>query len=354
MIQTNEQFLLYYLIINVSYFTGLIGLHIFGKGKFCLGVLLTILLSFLYSIRSGDIGSDASNYLLLIADNNTLAQEMSPFIVYIGKIVNALSGNGVLFFFIISLISNLTIFFAFYKIDKKNCLILMAVFSVSFLFLNLNINLLRQGMAISLGTLAIYYVVNNYFFRYFLAVLLAMMIHSSAVILLILPFVLLVQRKWTVYAWVFILLSMYILSISIVSALYYMQGLHWSISRLYWYLTWEDARQFNLKHVYYLYLGMIGIYLYFYERLTIQFKRYTLVFLSVLLLMVIFRVDDFIVDRFSFYFIPIAVVLYVNLYYILGIYRSNFYKLFYILLPFLWLAKSAYQFNLWWILGIVR
>ena len=215
-------------------------------------------------------------------------------------------------------------------------------------------NVLRQGMAISVGFWAIYYIVNYHFTRYAVAVVLATLIHSSAVILFILPVILWVQKKRTVYLCVFILAILYLATASAVTILYYLQDIHWSFARLYWYLTWENIKQFNLKHVYYLYLVIIAIYLYLYESLSIELRRYSLVFLSILVLMVLFRSDDFIVDRFSFYFIPVAVILYVNLYKVLKVNRNNLYKTLFIFLPFMWLGKSAYQFNLWWILGIVR
>lgn len=353
MIETNISFLIYYSIINITYFIGLSFLHSASKYKLILGLFGTIILSLFYSMRSASIGSDAGNYLSLLS-NKPFEQEIEPFIGYIAFFVKLIGGGSILFFFIISLIINLLIFYVFYKIDKKNFLIYMAIFSTTFLFINSNINILRQGMAISVGFLSTYYLVNNKLKYYLLSVLLAIFIHFSAFILFLIPLILKIKTQDFVVKYVILMFFLYFGPISAVDFLYYLKGIHWSIDRIYWYLTWERLKPFDLKHVYYLYIGIIIIYLYKFNSISLQLKRYFLSFSTLLLVIILFRDDDFVVDRFSFYFIPLVIVLYVNLFKLLGIKRNKFYIFIFILLPFLWIFKSIYQFNLWWILGIMR
>jgi len=299
------------------------------------------------------VGSDASMYLNLILDNPNLEQQMSPFIVFIGKLVNYLNGGSFLFFLIISLFINSIMFYTFYKIDSKNYILYMAIYSTSFLFINSNINLLRQGMAISIGFLAIYFLVSAQIKRYFIFVFISIFIHSSAVILLIPFFLLKFKNKFYIILFITIIVCLYMFHISIIDLLYYIHDIHWTLDRLYWYLTWDKIIEFKIKHVYYLYILLIAIYLYKFNYLDLKLKNYFLSFLSVLVIIILFRNDDFVVDRFSFYFIPIAVVLYLNLYKLFNI-RNKFYLFIFILFPFLWIGKSLYQFNLWWILKEMR
>ena len=230
----------------------------------------------------------------------------------------------------------------------------MAFFSTSFLFLNANINILRQGIAIGFLFLSMYYLVYSKIYRYLIFSFIAITVHSSAIVIFIMPFFLYLNNlKRTIY-FVCILLVLVISGISIVDLIYFIKGYHWIIDRLYWYMTWDKITPFNLKHVYYLYIGLVIMYIYKYNSLNTIQQRFFSLFLSLFFIIFLFKVDDFLVDRFSFYYIPLVVYLYFNLLRIYNIKDNMLLLAVFILSPFLWIFKTAYQYNLWWILGEIR
>lgn len=354
MLDTNEFFLIYYLVIGSLYFFTLILVDFRGGDKLSIAIISTITISVLYALRADNIASDSKNYLVFVSESDVLVQGMSPFIIYIGRVVNMMSGGSFVFFLIVSLIVNLGYLYSFYKVDKEKYLIIMAFFSVSFLFLNSNINMLRQGMAISIGTIAIYNAVSSNYLKYFVFSLISLFIHSSAVILFLVPVLLLIKEKQVAWLVFFILAFLFFLDFSIQPFLSELKGFHWSFQRLHWYFTWDNAVRFELKHVYYLYLILIVYCLISFDSLDPLLKRFSLVLLSIPIVVVVFRPGDFMVDRFSLYFVPIILITFVKLTTQSKVFNNGLIYKAFLCLPALWLFKSAYQFNSWWILGNIR
>lgn len=150
------------------------------------------------------------------------------------------------------------------------------------------------------------------------------------------------------------MLGFIISGVSIVDLVYLVKDYHWIMDRLYWYMSWDKLTPFNLKHVYYLYAILVVVYVYKYNSLDVVQKRFFSIFLSLLFIVFLFKVDDFLVDRFSFYYIPLATYLYFNLIKIFNFKKNNIMLAVFILLPFLWIFKTSYQYNLWWIIGEIR
>jgi hypothetical protein len=328
--------------------------HHIKKYKFYLGLGLVILFSILIALRDVSIGSDAGNYYSLVTNPDKFSQKIEPIMYVIAGITRELGGGSFLFFFIISLLMNFLLYLTYYKIDNKNYIIYIIFLSVSFLFLNANVNILRQAIAIGFVFLSMYYLVYFKIYRYLFFSLIAVFVHSSAIVILIMPIFLYLNSQKIIVYFVGILLGLIISDFAIVDLLYYIKDFHWIIDRLYWYMTWDKITPFNLKHVYFLYIIVFILYIYKYNSLDMIQKRFFSIFLSLFFIIVLFKIDDFLVDRFSFYYIPLVVYLYFNLITIYKFKQKQFVLAMFILFPFLWIFKTAYQHNLWWILGEIR
>ncbi|XDF77805.1 EpsG family protein [Aliivibrio fischeri] len=353
MISNDYYFLVYYSVLSLFLFISLLAINFYAQdssNKWGGGLAVIILYCLFFSFRTADVGSDAGNYILLIDNPAGLSQDMSPMIKIIASVVGFLGGGETLFFLAISMLVCITLLYAFYKFERKDFLVVFAIFSVSFLFVNINVNLFRQGIAIAFGTLALSYLIERCYIKYLLFVILATFTHSSAVILL-LSFMLVFFIRSRCYILIYIVccIAFYTFDLSLEQIVFHFKESHWSFARLYWYLTWNKSDLFTLKHIYYLYLFIIIIFLFVFERLNDKQVRLFLVFLTIPSIMTIFRVDDFLVDRFTFYFIPVSALLTFQLFKIFNL-RTNVYvqALFVISLCF-WLGKSILQFNAWWV-----
>ncbi|MDD9185648.1 MULTISPECIES: EpsG family protein [unclassified Aliivibrio] len=315
----------------------------------CVGGGVIILYCIFFSFRTADIGSDAGNYVLLIDNSAALSQDMSPMIKIIASVVGFLGGGEALFFFAISMLICITILYAFYRLERKDFLVVFATFTVSFLFVNINVNIFRQGIAIAFGTLALSYLIEKRYIKYLLFVILATFTHTSAVILL-LSFMLVFFMRSKCYIFIYIACCavFYMLDMSLAQIVFHFKENHWSFARLYWYLTWNKSNVFTLKHIYYLYLIIIIIFLSVFERLNDKQVRLFLVFLTIPSIMTIFRIDAFLVDRFTFYFIPVSVLLTFQLFKIFNLRNNVYVQALFVISLYFWLVKSILQFNIWW------
>ena len=354
MITSPITFLYFYTTLSMSFYILMILLHHAKRYKYCLGLSLIIFFSILTSLRGLSIGSDSSFYFQLVTNPIDFTQQIEPIMYLIASFTRLLGGKSFVFFLIISLIINITLYVAFFKIDGKNYLIYTAFLSVSFLYLNANINIVRQGIAISFVFLSIYYLVNFKTYKYLFFSFIAIFVHSSALVTLLMPLFLFFNTRKRVTYFVILIMILSLSGLTVTYLISLVKDVHWTLDRLYWYMTWGKLTPFKLKHVYFLYIVILLAYILRYQSLDILQKRYFSIFLSLFFIMYVFKVDDFLVDRFSFYYIPLAVFLYFNL---IKIYRFKNYQFvlaLFTLLPFLWIFKTAYQYNLWWILGEIR
>lgn len=354
MINDNYYFLIYYSIVTLFLYLSLLFLHFYSGNSYekkvagSIGIILCYCIAF--SMRTKQVGSDAANYVSLIGDSNALLQEMSPIIKKIAYFVRVFGGgNEQLFFFLVSILTCSVFLFAFYRFDRDNFLLMFSALVVSFMFVNVNMNLLRQGIAIGIGFLSLSYLIDRKYYLYFLCVIFSVLSHSSAVILLFPVVLLCLTRRSLVFLYLLICFIAFCIDLSWSEAIYEYKDIHWTMTRLYWYLTWPIGEVFTLRHVYIIYLVVVLIFLLIYNYLDIREKRIFLVSLSIPTVMVIFKSDDFLVNRFSLYFIPIFSVLYFKLLNVFNIRHKTFYLGWWVILPLVWLIKSIVQFDKWWI-----
>lgn len=188
MISSPIVFLFFHISLSLFFYAFMLFFHHIKNNKFYIGLIYVVSISLLLSLRDVTIGSDSIFYYKLVTNPGDFEQKIEPIMYFIAEVTIFLGGESLLFFFIISLLMNFLLFIAFYKIDKKNYLIYMAFFSTSFLFLNANINIIRQGIAIGFVFLSIYYLVYFKFYRYLFFSFIAVAVHSSSIVVFMVPF----------------------------------------------------------------------------------------------------------------------------------------------------------------------
>ena len=315
-----------------------------------------VFFSVLFSLRDPSIGNDAANYASLVTSPGLLQQKIEPFFLFLAWLVRFFGGNEYVYFFLISLLINVFLLKAFYIFNKNRFHLYYLFFITSFLFINMNMNIMRQGVAISFTTLAIAYYYSKAYLKFLFLIIAAILTHvSSAIILLVPLFGIFNFKPQIIKTLILGLIILYFVKLSTFIQPFTQYGFF--LDKLYWYLTWDKIIPFKLKHVYYLFLILFLVVTVRYFR---DFNNYNLKIsfnslLSVFLIVTLFREDEFLVDRSVFYYYPLIVITVLNL---VDLFNKKFNKdvVLYSMVfgSLIWLGQSLYQFYSWWILGNIR
>lgn len=316
----------------------------------------SFLFSFFFCLRDPSIGSDSVNYASLVTNPGQLKQNIEPFFKFLAYMVRVLGGNEYIFFFLISFIINTSLIKAFYNLNKINFSFYYLLFITSFLFINMNMNILRQGVAIGLSSLAISYFFNKNYYKFLFLSLLSILSHLSGVIIFILPIFYSINLSPKKIALFFLLLTfLYFIKLSTFIEPFVNYGFFFK--QIYWYLTWEKVKPFQIKHIYYLLLVLFSIvtWLYFknFKNKTYKIGFYSL--FSIFFITAFFREDEFLVDRSSLYFFPFVVmIIFESLSFVKNFGNKLIVSYSLIFGSLLWILQSLYQFYSWWVLGNIR
>lgn len=193
-------------LVNINYclilFSGLLS----GKNKrfnkilFYVIEIQTILL---LGLRGKTVGADTHTYIeyfqsLKIGMNLTYIEVGNRLII---RIIAGLCNNPTVMFIVYALISVLPVFWVIKK-ESKNVHLSIIVY-IGMMYYFFSFNAMRQGAAMSLVFVAIYYLKKNKNGRFLLWVLLAASLHNSAIIALLCWLVkklkVRVNKNWSVY-----------------------------------------------------------------------------------------------------------------------------------------------------------
>ena len=126
-----------------------------------------------------EIGTDWLNYSYLFEE---LSYDMEPLFLFFSYIVLAVGGSFHLFVFIIFVIAFLLKIWSFEKLSKSIAISLVIYFG--FWFMVYDINQIRQGFALGLIGVALYFTYKDNFKGFLIVVLLAATMHYPAIIFL--------------------------------------------------------------------------------------------------------------------------------------------------------------------------
>lgn len=292
----------YYFLFSLS----LINI-LFNKRTFSYFVFFVLLV---VSISRFDIGYDWLNYKDIYLyhpktyfNDEILFYALVNFSNYIGlsyrEFVIVCSSLTMLFFFI-----------SFTKIFKDDkFVIVVSYFIVSFVFFE-HFNIIRQGLAISIFSFSLYYVINRDIYKYVFCVLVASLIHTSAIILLPFYFILNKELFSNKYIYAAIIVSVMFLIridinellIKVISVFSYFDFINRYISGGNVVSAFADSKSdLGLSK---LYPAIVFVLCCLFSKVDTSKRRdlifFNAFFISILLLLLSYRVD--IIFRFYSYF----------------------------------------------------
>lgn len=277
--------------------------------KYWGGIIIVSLLSFLIGLRARNIGIDSDQYAAVYLGEYEY-ETLEPVFLLFSNLSYVVQ-HYTFFFVLVSIVTNLLIFHSFKNLTK-HYLIAFALFASSFLFVNINVNVIRQGLALSLFMYSVSLLSNKRVYSYWLASCIAVMTHYTAIV---------VVFYWAVNRLVHIKTSMYFMIlamvcfwfIDVVDVLSLLPADNSYIERVRYYFIWGKANPWGIKHFYYFVLLMVFAYVFLFDRFSVFEKKLFTFYLLGLLLIAIFKDEEMVADRFFYYFIPIGIVLLIAL-----------------------------------------
>lgn len=356
--KTEIDFLAYISILLFSYWLFVFLGSLVKQSNLRLIYLLfgSVLFSFFFSLRSPEIGSDAANYALLVTSPGELNQAIEPFFIFLAFLVRKLGGNEYIYFFLISLLINASLITAYFNFSEEKFHFYYLFFITSFLFINMNMNIMRQGVAISIATLALSYFFQKKILNFFLFTFLAILTHLSSIIFLLIPVLWSLKlRPKQITVLSLGLVGLYFIKLSTLIQPLVQYGFFFD--KLYWYLTWDKVMPFKIKHVYFLLmiLFLIALVVHFKNVENRKWKMGFYSLLSILFVSSVFREDEFLVDRSAFYFFPVVAMITFDIFEIFKL-KTNKQLVLNILIfgSLIWMGQALFQYYSWWILGNIR
>lgn len=326
------------------------------KYNFLISSLIILIISQLYGYRLDTVGLDSLQYAKLFSAGYSDRDDIEPVLLMIAKFVGFFTENYQIFFTVVCLIINYFVLCSFKKLDNKYYPIICAIYFSTFLFININVNIIRQGLAIAFSFYALTcYLTNNSKKKFIIYSLLALMSHLSSIFFLIsVFFVRLRLTNIIVISYVSVVLLSFTINISHVVG--YLSKYHLIFNKLYWYLTWPYLVEWHLKHFYYyvFMLTMVCTIMINRKRIILPKFMYPLVNIMLfgIIVLLIFRVDEMLADRiFYFYLLPCIYLSY-GLYNVLIRYLRKYTIIITVVLIFfvmLVMIKSNYQYYTWFV-----
>mgnify|MGYP004461583291 CR=1 FL=1 len=185
----------------VTFICSVASLHISDKAKnkkikFLFGAIAILLPSALAGLRDYSIGTDVETYGNIWFKNACNANDYFGYIQHamwdsigigyatLNYIVAMFTNNAHWFYFILSLIANLFIYFGLRR-NKDICSIPDGSIVYYFVFYCIFLNALRQSVAVAIVFWGFYYIRNNNLIKYAFTVILASLFHTTALVALL-------------------------------------------------------------------------------------------------------------------------------------------------------------------------
>lgn len=337
------------LSISMLFFAG----SLTEASRFYLSLFITLIVALFFGVRGDDVGIDSYQYARLY-EGFTRRSDIEPlFFVLIFSTSPFYSYTS--FFVFVSILINLGYFYSFRVIERRYYFLCLSLLFSSFLFLNSNVSMVRQGLSISLAFLAfsIFYKRSfSFSFSSVFVYLLSVTAHYSALVLL--PLFLYGKirlRRWHFFPILSLVFFFFNFDITIITSYFWSYG--GLVQKLHWYLTWPHLTEWSLKHFYYvvLFFYCLVFFVFFFKRGFLYFDGidfFIKVFLYSLLVLSVFHRDEMLADRLFYYFIPFILVAFVK-FFVRVNFGFKYFVLFFLLI--LWFLKSYYQFYTWFISG---
>tara|TARA_Y100000591_G_C21839007_1_gene704385 strand:+ start:1830 stop:2741 length:912 start_codon:yes stop_codon:yes gene_type:complete len=293
-------------------------------------------MSIFFGIRGFNIGTDTLSYVNVFLGKSSLVIE--PCFVILALIINFFTDEPQYFLLIINLLINSIMLVALRNFTKNYSLVL-SIFYSTMLFINMNINILRQALAISLAFLAISYLIKGRQKKFFYIILIAIMTHYTAIIFVAAYFIINIKfSKRNVVFFVLSCFGFYFITVS--DLLYFLKDYSDTINRLYWYFNWGISSPWQIKHVYYLFFLMIFMYaLKGYKYLGENNLKVLKIIFFGLILILLFREEEMVADRIFYYFFALGTLLIVQIKNIVK--QKNLYYLILYISVNLWVVKTT-------------
>lgn len=171
---------------------------------FSIKVLLAALpLSLLAGLKAPSVGTDSRNYMMIFHSiyrrsfsDCILQSDYEKGFALLVKTLSTIFGNDdAVMFFALEYITLLILIFAFINVKEKMnpC---FAFFLYFLIFYHSSLNIIRQGLAISLIALLIAKLVERKFFQSYFILLIAVSVHLSSIIAILLLFVAILLKKY--------------------------------------------------------------------------------------------------------------------------------------------------------------
>ncbi|MEZ9109844.1 EpsG family protein [Vibrio cyclitrophicus] len=315
--------------------------------------LLIYVNCFFMAVRDPAIGIDTVTYVKIFEslDFNLYPLTIDPLFEILIRTLHIFSNDGRFFLFVCYFIISFNIISSLKRIDRKGCYLAYSIFMVSFLYFNMNFNILRQAISISflLQYISLLYV--RCYKKSLICILIASFFHVSSVVLIGLFFLYKIKNTNKTIVLMIASIIFFFAFEPIVSISGALSPYHWTFDKLYRYTTWEYSNPFQFKVQYILTLFLFTGYFYFYRKKTSEnFHRFIILgFLYGVVVVSLFSFDEMVADRifyvFFFYNFLIVSRVYQDL-----IIRTPIMVYIFFLMMSAWCIKTVYiQFPVWFV-----
>ncbi|WP_207063960.1 EpsG family protein [Motiliproteus sp. SC1-56] len=294
--------------------------------------LLNLIFVFAYvvfiGLRDNSLGIDTITYgkIFSTLDFDYYPLDIDPLFKGLIYFVRLFTEDQIIFFIVCYVIMNANIIIFFRSFDKRLYLVFYSVFSITFLYYNLHMNILRQGLSISFGLLYISSLYRGNLKTSFVFLFLASLFHAASAILLVCFVDRVLFRKvrigrlsvaalcCCVVFWVY----NPIVNLSSILAPY-----HFAFDKLYRYTSWEYSTPFSFKIQYVLTLcAFFAACWYKYRGGKNGFSGDPVIDICVRVLIIgflslfLFSFDQMVADRVFYIFFFFVVVICVKLFFV--------------------------------------
>lgn len=312
MIADYDQFHLFYGLIvftavNLLFLINFLRTELF---RILAALLIVVIVSFFLGFRQDNIGIDSAQYsdiFMGLIDR----EGIEPVFLVLRYLLRPISSTYSIFFIVSSLMINVLILYSFKQITR-NYPLAMALFLSTFLFLNMNINVMRQALAISIAFYALSSLINQKLYRFWLFLLVAISTHYTAAVFIPIYFI----RNCRITKRVgilFIFLALTLFSVKASEFFVYIKDVNDYFNRIYYYFKWNGGVEWHIKHIYYMVLVLVTVYFSANQTISIKYQNIFNYYLYGILLVLFFREEEMVADRIFYYFILIGIVLIINL-----------------------------------------
>lgn len=331
---------------------------LFFKKKQVVLPFFLLVFSFIATLafRDENLGIDTIIYVTIFKtlNFNLYPLEIDPLFKLLIFAIRSISDNGCFFLFVCYFILNLNVILSFYLLNKKTFMISYSLFVVTFLFYNLHLNILRQGLSLSFMFLAFALYCRGLQYKSYFFMLIALLFHGSSIVGILVYFAKFIKRIDVCFVISFLLmLSSSLFMDDFIILLSRIAEYHWLLDKLYRYTSWKYLTPFSFKlqHILALFLLFVSVIIVKVNDLDLLIKDRLCYLLRILILgfvpLAFFSFDQMVADRMYMFFYFINIMILSELFLIVRDRRLIFMSyIFY----FTWLGKTLFiQFPIWFI-----